>query len=95
MSYTALTVPGVNKPPSRYHVTVRVASDDGRQPDPAAAAVAARHAASGRSASVVSAHTAGEIICVAAPGRPAAVPVALAIVADALNAATPVRSPSR
>jgi hypothetical protein len=88
----------MNKPPSRYHVTIRVASDDGRQPDPAKFAAAARHAASGRNASVVSAHTAGEIICVvsvAAPGRPAAVTVALAIIADALNAVTPVRPPSR
>jgi hypothetical protein len=88
----------MNEPPSRYVVTVRVASGDGRQPDPAAFAAAARQAASGRNASVVTAHTAGEIICVvslAAPGRPAAVPVALAVVADALNAVTPVRSPSR
>jgi hypothetical protein len=98
MSYTTLTVPGMNEPPNRYDVTVRVASDDGRQPDPAAFAVAARQAASGSNASVVSAHTAGEIICVvsvAAPGRPAAVRVALAVVAGALNAVTPVRSPSR
>jgi hypothetical protein len=88
----------MNKPPSRYHVTVRVASDDGRHRDPAAFAAAARQAASGRNASVVSAHTAGEIICVvsvAAPGRPAAVPVAVAVVAEALNAVNPVRLPSR
>ena len=98
MSYTKLIVPGMNEPPSRYDVTVRVASDDGAQPDPAAFAAAARQAASGRNASVVSAHTAGEIICVvsvATPGRPAAVPVALAVVADALTAINPVRSPSR
>jgi hypothetical protein len=49
-------------------------------------------------ASVLSAHTAEEIICVvgvAAPGRPAAVAVALAFVAGALNAEDPLRSPSR
>ena len=98
MSHPTLTVPDVNEPPSRYDVTVRVAGDDGRQPDPAAFAAAARQAASSRNASVVSAHTAGEIICVvsvAAPGRPEAVPVALAVGAEALNAVNPVRSPSR
>jgi hypothetical protein len=49
-------------------------------------------------ASVVSAHTAQEIICtvcVAAPDRPAAVAVALAVVAGALKAEDPIRSPSR
>jgi hypothetical protein len=48
--------------------------------------------------SVLSAHTAEEIIClvgVAAPGRPSAVAVALAVVAGALKAEDPVRSPSR
>jgi hypothetical protein len=48
-------------------------------------------------ASVVSAHTAEEIICVVgvvAPGRPASAAVALAV-ADALTAEDPVRSPSR
>jgi len=98
MSYITLTVPGMNEPPSRYDVTIRVASNDGRQPDPAAFAAAARQAASGRNASVVSAHTAGEITCVvsvAAQDRPAAVPVALAVVAEALKAVNPVRSPSR
>ncbi len=98
MSYTTLTVPGMNEPPSRYDVTVRVAKDDSRQPDPAVFAVAASKAASSRNASVVSAHTAEEIICVvsvAAPDRPAAVAVALAVVADALKVEDPVRSPSR
>src|SRR6266702_1780605 len=46
-------------------VTVRVAKDDGRPPDPATFAAAASKAASSRNASVVSAHTAEEIICVA------------------------------
>ena len=88
----------MDKPPSRYDVTVRVAKDDGHPPDPAAFAAAASQAASSRNASVVSAHTAEEIICVvsvAAPDRPAAVAVALAVVADALKAEDPVRSPSR
>ncbi len=98
MSYTTFTVPDMNEPPSRYDVTVRVAKDDGRQPDPAAFAVAASEAASSRNASIISAHTAGEIICVvcvAAPDRPAAIAVALAVVADALKAEDPLPSPSR
>ena len=98
MSHITLTVPGMNEPPSRYDVTVRVAKDDGHQPDPAAFAVAASRAASTRNASVLSAHTAREIICVvgvAAPDRPSAVAVALAVVADALKAEDPVPSPSR
>jgi hypothetical protein len=47
---------------------------------------------------VASAHTAGEIICmvsVAAPDRPSAVAVALAVVAEALKAEDRVPSPSR
>ena len=98
MSLTALTVHSMSKPPSRYDVTVRVAYDHGRQPDPAAFAVAASQAASSRDASVVSAHTADEIICVVrvhAPGRPSAVAVALAVVADAVKADVRVPSPSR
>ena len=99
MSHITLTVPGMNKPPGRYDVTVRVAKDDGHSPDPAAfAAEPARQAASRVNASVLSAHTAEEIICVvdvAAPDRPAAVAVALAVVAGALKAEDPVRSPSR
>ena len=98
VSHITLTVPGMNEPPSRYDVTVRVAKDDGRQPDPAAFAIAVGKAASSRNASVVSAHTAEEIICVvclAAPGRPWAVAVALAVVADAVKAEDPVPPPSR
>ena len=77
---------------------VRVAKDDGHSPDPATFAAAASTAASSRDASIVSAHTAEEVICVvcvAAPDRPAAVAVAPAVVADALRAGDPVRSPSR
>lgn len=88
----------MDEPPSRYDVTVRVADDDGHQPSPASFATAANRAASSRNASVVSAHTAQEIICVvsaAAPGRPSAVAVALAVVADALKAEDLIQSPSR
>lgn len=69
----------MNKPPSRYDVTVRVAKDDGHPPDPATFAAAASQAASSRNASIISAHTAEEIICVvsvAAPDRPSAAAVA-------------------
>ena len=52
----------MDKPPSRYDVTIRVAKQDGHQPDPAAFAVIASQAASSRSARVVSMHTAQEII---------------------------------
>ena len=88
----------MTKPPSRYDVTIRVAKQDGHQPGPAAFAVIASQAASSRNASVVSAHTAQEIIClvcVAAPGRPSAVAVALAVVVGALKAEGRVPSPSR
>ena len=87
----------MTKPPSRYDVTIRVAREDGYQSDPAAFAVIASQAASGRNATVVSAHTAQEIIClvsVAAPDRPSAVVVALAVVAEAKTESR-VRSPSR
>ena len=99
MSHVTPTLPDMEKPPGRYDVTVRADRDDGYPfPDPAAFAVAASRAASSLNASVVSAHTAEEIICVvgvAAPDRPSAVAVALAVVADALKAEDPVRSPSR
>jgi hypothetical protein len=87
----------MDKPPSKYDVTIRVAKDDGRSADPATFAAAASTAASSRKASIISAHTAQEVICVvsvAAPDRPSAVAVALAVVADALKAEDPVRSPS-
>jgi hypothetical protein len=95
MSYTTLTVPGMNEPPSSYDITVRVAKDDSRPHHPAAYASADAQAASTRNASVVSAHTAGEIIClvsVVEPGRPSAVAFALAVVADGLRAQSPVPS---
>jgi hypothetical protein len=57
----------MDEPPSRYGVTFRVANDDGHQPNPAAFAAAASQAASNRHASVVSAHTAQEIMLIADP----------------------------
>ena len=89
-------VPGMNEPPGRYDVTVTVARDGGYLPDPAEFAVAAGQAASSRAASVVSAHTAGQIISVVTvqrADRSAAVAVALAVVSQALR--RPAASPSR
>jgi len=88
----------MNKPPGRHDITIRVAKQAGRHPDPAAFAAAASQAAAGRDASILRAHTAEEIICVvsvAAVTGPQAVAVALAVVADALRAGDPQRSPSR
>jgi hypothetical protein len=98
MSHITPTVPDMDKPPGRYDVTVRVDRDGGHSlPDPAAFAVAASRAASSVNASVVSAHTAEEIICVVgvtAPDRASEVAVALAVVAGAFKAEDRVRSPS-
>jgi hypothetical protein len=89
-------VPGMNEPPIRYNVTVTVTRDSGYLPDPAEFAVAAEQAASNRAASVVSAHTAEQIISVVTvqtTDRSAAVAVALAVVSEALR--RPAASPSR
>lgn len=98
MSHTTLTVPHMNEPPRRHDITIRVAKEAGRHTDPATFAAAASQAATGRDASVVSAHTAEEIICVvsvpAATG-PQAGAVALAVVADALSTEERLPSPSR
>ena len=59
--------------------------DDGHLPNPAEFAVAARQAESARAASIVTAHTAGQIISIVtvrASDQPAAVAVALAVVSD-------------
>ena len=98
MSYTTLTVPLMHEPPRRHDITIRVAKQAGRHPDPAVFAAAASQAAAGRDASTVSARTADEIICVVsvpAATSPHAVAVALAVVAGALRAGNPLRSPSR
>jgi len=98
MSHTTFTVPHLNEPPRRHDITIRVAKQAGRHTDPAAFAAAASQAAAGRDASILSAHTAEEIICVvsvAAVTGPQAVAIALAVVADALRAGDRLRSPSR
>ena len=82
--------------PRRYDVTITVDRDGGDHPNPAEFAVAAEHAASTRTASMVNAHTATQIICVVtvlAADQPAAVAVALAVVSDALK--HPVASSTR
>jgi hypothetical protein len=74
--------------PSRYNVTVTVPRDNGDLPDLAAFAMAADEAAWRRSASIVSAHMTDRIISIVtvySPDRYAAVAVAHAVVADALN----------
>jgi hypothetical protein len=90
MSDTGLTVPGMTESPRRYDVTITVDQDGGHHPNPNPAefAVAAQKEASARAASIVSAHTAGQIVSIVtvlAAGQPAAVAVALAIVSDALK----------
>ena len=88
MSETALTVPDMNEPLSRYDVTVTAGCEGGSLPDPAAFAAAADQAAWSRSASIISAHLADKIISVVtvtAPDQYAAVAVARAVVSDALR----------
>jgi hypothetical protein len=88
MSETGRTVLDMNEPLSRYDVTVTVGCDGGPRPDPAAFAAAADLAAWRRSASVISSHLADRIISIVtatAPDGYAAVAVARAVVADALN----------
>src|SRR5437773_11543093 len=83
MSDTGLTVQGMTELPRRYDVTITVDRDGGDHPNPAEFAAAAEQAASARAASIVSAHTASQIIStvtVLAPDQPAAVAVALAVV---------------
>ena len=64
MSDTRLTVPDMIEPPRRYDVTVTVDRDGGHPPSPADFAVAAERAASARAASIVSAHTASQIVSI-------------------------------
>ena len=78
--------------PYRYHVTITVDRDNGHLPNPTEFAVAAELAASARAASVVSAHTASQIVSIVsvrAADRPAALAVADALkspIASALHA---------
>ena len=86
----------MTEPPRRYDVTITVDQDDGYHPNPAEFAVAAQQAASARAASIVSAHTAGQIVSIVtvlAADQPAAVAVALAVVSDALKRAGRVAYP--
>ena len=81
-------------PPLRRHHHCR--RDGGDHPDPAEFAMAAEQAASARTASIVSAHTASQIISIVtvlAADQSAAVAVALAFVSDALK--HPVESSTR
>jgi hypothetical protein len=96
MSDTGHTVPGMTELPRRYDVTITVDRDGGSSPNPAEFAVPAEQAASARAASLVSAHTASQIISivtVVAVDQPAAVAVALAVVSEALK--RPVASSTR
>ena len=92
MSDMALMVPGMYEPPSRYDITITLAREGGRLPDPVSFAAAADRAAWRRSASIVSVYTVGQIISVVtvdAPSRSAAVTVARAVVTDALQHQVP------
>jgi hypothetical protein len=74
--------------PRRYDVTIIVERDGCDHSNPAEFAVAARSEASARAASVMSAHTASQvvsIVTVLAADERAAVAVALAVVSDALK----------
>ena len=96
MSDTGLIVPGMTEPPRHYDVTITLDRDGGHLPNPAEFAVTADRAASARAASIVSAHTASQIISVVtvlAADQPAAVAVAPAVVVDALK--RPVASSTR
>ena len=92
MSDIGLMVPDMYEPPCRYNVTITVAREGARHPDPVRFAVAADRAAWRRSASIVSVHTADQLISVVtvhAPSRYAAVAVARAVVSDALKHQVP------
>jgi hypothetical protein len=72
----------------RYDVIITVDRGSGHLPNPAEFAVAAGQAASARAASVVSTHTASQIVSIVtvlATDQPAAMAVALAVVSDALR----------
>ena len=78
----------MTEPSRRYDVTITVDTDGGSSPNPAEFAVAAGQAASARAASIVSAHTASQVISmvtILAADRPAAIAAALAVVSDALK----------
>ncbi len=83
---SGLIVTGMIGAPSRYDVTVTVDRDGGPSSQPVEFVMAAEQAASARAASVVTAHTADQIISAAtveAADRSTAVAVALAVVSKA------------
>jgi hypothetical protein len=80
-------VPGMDKELRRYDITVTIPRDGGCLPGPAEFARTAGQAASRKAASVMSTHTAGQIISIVTvevADRPSAVAVALAVVSEAL-----------
>jgi hypothetical protein len=86
MSDTGLTVPLMTELSQCYDVTIAVDRDGGIHPNPAEFAVVAEQAASARAASIVSAHTASQIVSIVsvlAANQLAAVAVALAVISDA------------
>lgn len=90
MSDTGLTVQNMNEVPARrYDITITVTRDGGDLPDPARFAKAAEQTASSMAArSVLSVHTADQVISIVTvetSHRPAAVAVALAVVSKALR----------
>jgi hypothetical protein len=97
----AILQPCIQPPPGRYAVTH--ASRQGWRPSPRPGGLRGRSQPGSiqRERKRDQRALGREIICVvgvvgvAAPGRPAAVAVALAVVAGALNAEDPLRSPSR
>jgi hypothetical protein len=85
------------QPPGRHDVIIRIARDGGQLPDPATFAVTADQAASRRSASIVTVHTADTIIVIVtvdAPSWFAARAVARAVVSEALESQAPPPSQS-
>ena len=96
MSDTGLMVPGMDEPPRRYNLTITMAREGGRLRGPVSFAAAADRAAWRRSASIVSAYTADQIITVVivhTPSRYAAVAVARAVISEALQHQLPASSP--
>jgi hypothetical protein len=96
MSDIRLIVSGMNELSRRYDVTVTVARDGSYLRDPAEFAVAAEQAAMSRNATIVSAHTAEQIISVVTvrtADQPSAVVVALAVVSQALGCPVTSLSP--
>jgi hypothetical protein len=92
MSHAARTVSCMDEPPRRYDVTVTVDRGGGTLPGPAEFAVAAGQAASSRTASVMSAYTAAQIISIVTI-ETSDRPVAVAVVSEALRG--PAASASR